>query len=135
MLHPVWKRTSGLVPCHGERTARNPLAPFVLLNASHAALPPKHPGASLGWKTSWQFPGGSLKSINDQELLSNRHRCQSHCAGACSRQEARSNPPFLSLRRLPLGHAVIAACRVFWKLFLPSALRSRLPPEPLAVMP
>lgn len=68
---------------------------------AYAALPPKDPGARLRWKTPRQFPGESLKSSSDQELLSKRDRCQSRRAGARSGHEARSHPPFLSRQKCP----------------------------------
>lgn len=79
--------------------------------------PPRDPGTRLRGKTPQQFAGASLKSINNRELLSNRHRCQSgygmsespmpwHCSG----QEVCSHLPFLSPQHASAQRAVGRDC-------------------------
>lgn len=71
-------------------------------------------GARLRWKTPRQFPGESLKSISDQELLSNQHRCQSRCAGVPPGRRLAAILPFPLCTACPWDSLLLQPAVRFW---------------------
>lgn len=111
MLHPVWKRTSGFVPCHGGEQQG------ILSHHLCFSMP-----ATLHCRWKIPVPGSAGKPFgNSHGDHWNPSGTKSYCAigiaasvGACSGLETRSHPPFLSLHRLPLYTLLLQPAARFW---------------------